>query len=227
MRVILSIACVAVVAAVGGSTATTQTLPIRSTATAKDDLKTLDRVSKQERAQAVQMKRVAKKVGAFRAITWNCQDALGIKRAHAAVSVWALPQSLAYRSWALEQWQQKASSCLKLQQQRTIPSTTDWVTAVKIVQRIYPGTSGWLLYISHREGGWGRFVMNHQGSGAGGWMQFMAGTYYAHNDAAFADARQRGFIVDESWNHWEHPLGQAITAGYMRYTHQDGCHWCL
>jgi hypothetical protein len=173
------------------------------------------------------MRRLAVKVGTFRAITWNCQDALGMKRAEASVSVWALPRSIAYRSWALEQWQSKASSCRTLQKQRTIPTTNDWQTAVALVQRVYPGTSGWLLYISDREGGHGGFVMNHQGSGAGGWMQFMSSTYYAHNDDAYADLRRRGFVVDSSTNSWTHPMGQAITAGYMRYTHQDGCHWCL
>jgi len=108
-----------------------------------------------------------------------------------------------------------------------IPATNDWRTAVTLVQRVYPGTESWLLYISHREGGYGAFVMNHQGSGAGGWMQFMASTYYAYSDAAFAHARSRGFDVPREANTWYSPLGQAITAGYMRYTGRDGCHWCL
>jgi len=147
--------------------------------------------------------------------------------ARASASVWALPRSLGYRQWAASLWRDRAASCEREKAKRTIPTTRDWVTAVRLVQRIYPGTASWLLYISHREGGYGGFVMNHQGSGAGGWMQFMASTYYAHSGAAFADAARRGFIVDRSWNAWTHPLGQAITAGYMRFTHRDGCHWCL
>ena len=109
----------------------------------------------------------------------------------------------------------------------TIPSTNDWRTAVTLAQRPYPGTSDWLLFISAREGGYGPFVMNHQGSGAGGWMQFMSSTFYGYVYSAKADAERRGFsIPDEIWT-WTNPLGQALTAGYMRYTGRDGCHWCL
>jgi hypothetical protein len=162
-----------------------------------------------------------------RAVVWRCQDRLGVSRSRASVSGWALPSSIPYRAWVLDRWQKRSSDCLEALRNRTIPATNDWQTAVALVQRIYPGTAGWLLSISDREGGHGGFVMNHQGSGAGGWMQFMASTYYAHNDDAYADARRRGFIIDPSTNSWTHPLGQAITAGYMRYTGRDGCHWCL
>lgn len=110
---------------------------------------------------------------------------------------------------------------------RAIPYTNDWRTSVRLVQRAYPGTESWLLFISHREGGWGPFVMNHQGSGAGGWMQFMASTFYGYVNAARADFARRGFTVDPRVWTWTHPLGQALTAGYMRYTGRDGCHWCL
>jgi len=126
-----------------------------------------------------------------------------------------------------KRWEQRRERCEQLLSRRSIPASSDWVTSVKLVQRVYPGTADWLLFISRREGGYGGFVMNHQGSGAGGWMQFMSSTYYAYSDRAFADARRRGFIVPESANAWTHPMGQAITAGYMRYVGLDGCHWCL
>ena len=109
----------------------------------------------------------------------------------------------------------------------TLPTTNDWRTAVRITQRVFPGTQDWLLYISHREGGYGPFVMNHQGSGAGGWMQFMASTFYGYNDDARQAVLARGFRVDPAVFVWTHPLGQALTAGYMRYTGRDACHWCL
>jgi hypothetical protein len=111
-------------------------------------------------------------------------------------------------------------------QQRTL-ATNDWRTAVRLTQRVFPGTEDWLLYISDREGGYGPFVMNHQGSGAGGWMQFMASTFYAYSDDARASVRARGFKVDPAVFTWTHPLGQALTAGYMRFFGRDGCHWCL
>lgn len=110
---------------------------------------------------------------------------------------------------------------------RELPATNDWRTSVTLTQRIYPGTESWLLYISHREGGWGGFVMNHQGSGAGGWMQFMSSTFYAYMDSARRDVARHGFQVPANVWTWTHPLGQALTAGYMRYTGRDGCHWCL
>ena len=226
MRVVLAIASATVVALVGGSAATPQTLPIREAQTVQN-VKVEKETAAQQRAQQAQLKRLAQKVATFRTSTWACQDTLGISRTRASASVWALPQSVTYRGWVVEQWQKKAGSCLKVQQQRTIPATNDWVTAVKLVQRIYPGTSGWLLYISHREGGWGGFVMNHQGSGCGGWMQYASSTYWAYSYAAFADAKRRGFIVDDSWNQWTHPMGQAITASYMRFTGRDGHHWDL
>jgi hypothetical protein len=110
---------------------------------------------------------------------------------------------------------------------RTLPATGDWRTAVRITQRVFPGTESWLLYISNREGGWGPFVMNHEGSGAGGWMQFMSGTFYGYSDAARRAVASRGFVVDPDVFEWHDPLGQALTAGYMRFTGRDGCHWCL
>lgn len=115
----------------------------------------------------------------------------------------------------------------KVRMFREIPVTSDWRTAVRLTQRVFPGTESWLLFISHREGGYGGFVMNHQGSGAGGWMQFMASTFYGYVGDAKAAFERKGFIVDPSVWQWTNPLGQALTAGYMRYTGRDGCHWCL
>lgn len=156
--------------------------------------------------------------------TWNCQDDLGIKRSRASVSVWALPMSLGYRAWAADRWKTRAVKCVAALQLRTIPSTGDWSRAVELVQRIYPGTSGWLLSCSSGEGGHGRFVLNHQGSGAGGWMQFLSSTFYSHYRAAFADARAKGFVIDRVHESWYDPIGQAVTAAHMR-THGQSSHW--
>lgn len=180
-----------------------------------------------ERSQQAELRALAKHVTATRVSTWKCQEQLGRERTKAAVDAGSLPQSTAYRRWVVKKWEQRRERCEQLLSRRSIPASGDWVTAVKLVQRVYPGTADWLLYISRREGGYGGFVMNHQGSGAGGWMQFMSSTYYAYSDRAFADARRRGFIVSDSTNAWTHPMGQAITAGYMRYVGLDGCHWCL
>lgn len=156
--------------------------------------------------------------------TWSCQDAIGVQRTKAG-NVLA-PHSVGYRKWQLKVWKARLEGCTTAKNRR-IPTTRDWVTAVNLVQRVYPGTKSWLLYISKREGGHGGFVMNHQGSGCGGWMQFMPSTFYAYNDDAYADVRRRGWRIDHGTSVWTHPLGQAVTAGYMRYTGRDGCHWCL
>ena len=160
-------------------------------------------------------------------LVWRCQDQREIPRTPYSVSPWALPRSHAYRAWTLELWQKRLKKCRLEQQQHTIPTTGDWQTSVRLVQRVFPGTASWLLYISHREGGWGSFKMNYQGSGCGGWMQFMPSTYYAYAPAAFAAVRSRGFTVDPANNDWRSPLGQAITAGYMKWAGREGCHWCL
>lgn len=104
-------------------------------------------------------------------------------------------------------------------------NTNDWKTAVRLTQKPFPGTSAWLMSCSSSEGGHGRFVMNHQGSGAGGWMQFMSGTFYAYVDDAFRSVRARGFKVHPRHRSWYSPLGQALTAGYMRFTGRSRGHW--
>ncbi len=156
--------------------------------------------------------------------TWTCQDKIPEPRT-AAYSPWK-HHSHAFRVAQLNLWTLRLKACRRILA-RSLPNTNDWKTAVNIVQRVYPGTRDWLLFISHREGGYGGFVMNHQGSGAGGWMQFMSSTFYAYNDRAYADVRRRGWRIDPRTNYWQHPLGQAVTAAYMRYVHLDGCHWCL
>lgn len=118
---------------------------------------------------------------------------------------------------------------LRWQIQRTLPSTDNWVAAMRTAQKPFPGTYGWLEFISNREcracytAG---FTMNYRGSGAGGWMQFMSGTFYGYSDEAAAWLGRRGYLFDPAVFDWHNPLGQALTAAYMRYTDQDGCHWC-
>ncbi len=140
---------------------------------------------------------------------------------------------------------------------RELPLTNDWQTAVRLVQRIYPGTASWMLDISDREGGWGPWVWYsgacsdppclwhgyHVGGDnvtgddtVGGWLQFRYSTFAPYWRRAEADLKRRGIIVPDfqmppeggptQYAAWLSPLGQALTAGYMRYTHQDGCHWC-
>lgn len=139
----------------------------------------------------------------------------------------ARPMGAAYRKWVLRLWQERYATCrlLYIETRSLQSSTSDWATAVRLAQKPFPGTASWLLSCSASEGSHGAFVMNRQGSGAGGWMQFMSGTFYGYVDRAFTDARRRGYHVPTRHRSWTSPMGQALTAGYMRYHHLDRGHW--
>jgi len=116
VRVVLAIALSSFVATMCISSASTKTLPIREISdTSKND--TSSKTS-EERAQASQLKRLAKKVSTFREATWECQDTLRLQRTRASTSTWALPQSIAYRTWVVKKWQRNATSCQKIAQER-------------------------------------------------------------------------------------------------------------
>lgn len=104
------------------------------------------------------------------------------------------------------------------------PGYSGWQRAVEEVQKVYPGTKGWLLSCSASEGGWGRWVPNSQGSGAGGWLQFMSGTFWRMYDAAHSEVRSKRFIVPRSAASWYSPLGQAL-AGAWGVTHGRSHEW--
>lgn len=243
LLVVVPVAVVIASVVVGGArTETTMTLPIRVEASVVKKAV----VSRVERRQLVKFRNT---VVVFRRKTWVCQDTLGVKRSRSSSSVWALPTSVPYRQWTAMMWKQRASSCQAALDLRTIPLTSDWVSAVEMVQRIYPGTQDWMLSISDREGGWGRWVWYggrswsgyHIGDdflGAdtvGGWMQFRFSTFDPYWRAAREDLRRRGFVVPvfpdrggpAKYQPWLDPVGQALTAGYMKWSGREGCHWCL
>lgn len=68
-------------------------------------------VTKQQRTQ---LRRAARQVGKLRALTWQCQDTLNIERSRASTSVWALPQSVAYRVWVAKKWVRLAHGCQQI-----------------------------------------------------------------------------------------------------------------
>lgn len=146
---------------------------------------------------------------------------------------WAVPwQRLCTKARAVLRLHQELASIAQTRLDFEISATDNWVRAMGYAQRPFPGTLAWLEFISNREcrACWttpGGFVCNYEGSGACGPMQFMSGTFYGHADDARAWLKDHHYIVDESTWAWQNPLGQALTAAYMRYTHQDGCHWCL
>lgn len=99
-----------------------------------------------------------------------------------------------------------------------LPLTGDWQTAVRVVQRVFPGSSGWLLACSSSEGGHGGFVWRGHGRGGdnipGGWMQYMPSTWRGDFDAALAYARQHGWKFPAAAASHSSPLGQALAAGW-------------
>jgi hypothetical protein len=127
---------------------------------------------------------------------------------------------------------------------RELPIANDWVTAVKIVQRAFPGTESWLLSCSDAEGGHGGFVVygggkyypgaehdhTFHGDMVGGNMQYMWGTFKGHYRHGLDSLRSRGFIVSnmpspDNVQAWLMPMGQAIAAGWARWSGNDNSHW--
>ena len=105
-----------------------------------------------------------------------------------------------------------------------LPPTGDWVVATALADRVFPGTQAWLLSCSSGEGGHGGWVNNYQGSDAGGWMQFMPGTFSSYQGAALAEVTRRGYSYPAEYVGYYAPLGQALVAAWMR-THGESHHW--
>lgn len=114
-------------------------------------------------------------------------------------------------------------------QYKVLPVTFDWNVATSRAERIFPGTKQWLLDCSSGEGGHGRAVWNTEGSGAYGWMQFKQSTYDSYKWAAYQEMLKRGYKLQFPdrfiGNGWGQPLGQALTAAYMRTIGISHVHW--
>lgn len=82
--------------------------------------------------------------------------------------------------------------------------------AVDAAAKEYGVSASWLHACVSSEGGHGGWVMNHQGSGAGGWFQFMESTFYGYVDSA-----RSGNRFPKKYARWDSRVGQAFTAAYM------------
>lgn len=186
------------------------------------------------------------KIREHRSRTWALQRSLG-SRPPIRVSTSRIV-GCKYARWVEGLWWRRSVEWGKRAKFRVLPDVNDWQTAVGIAQRVYPGTSSWLLSCSGAEGGHGAWVWyggrlwsgQHIGNDflgmdtVGGWMQFRFSTFhpyaygYSGDEGAFANVRRRGFRIpvwEGRYDAWLSPLGQALTAGYMRYFHRDGHHW--
>jgi hypothetical protein len=120
------------------------------------------------------------------------------------------------------------------------PGSRAWHKAVDEVQRVFPGTSSWLLSCSAAEGEHGRWV-GYGGQGYSAWLrdsdtvggnlQYRWSTFKGHYRRALEYVRARGFIVPPHLRDpgddraWRSALGQALAGGWARYTGNDDSHW--
>lgn len=123
------------------------------------------------------------------------------------------------------------------------PGNHAWHRSVSEVQRVFPGTESWLLSCSAAEGGHGRWVGYagvsysdglRDSNTVGGPMQFRFGTFTGMWRRAVEHARERGFRIPSELRDrslagktraWRSGLGQALAAGWARYTGNDNSHW--
>lgn len=164
-----------------------------------------------------------------RSQTWRWQDVAGVARTRAAHAE-RRTHSVAFLGWIDRLWLRRRLAAKHYAASHSgLRATGDWATAVAFVQRDWPGSSGWLLSCSSSEGGHGIWIWNggvpYRGptppagsSGAGGWMQYMAGTFRHDYDRALYTARSSRLAVPpRSANSWLSPLGQAFAAGWAYY----------
>lgn len=160
-----------------------------------------------------------------RSMTWHYQDRAGVRRTRTEYAE-RHTQSVPYLRWIDDRWTERMIRAKHLLATGGLPLSNDWQTSVRLVQRTFPGTAGWLLSTSSGEGGWGGCVWNggapcssaNRGSGAAGWLQYMSGTFYSHLGSALAYARSHHLpTIPVSARTWFSPLGQAFAGGW-------GCH---
>jgi hypothetical protein len=183
-------------------------------------------------------------VAYFRGKTWSVQRRIPVALTPTNYAE-RHTKSVAFVHWIKHRWNVRWHRAKHRLAAHLLPYTGDWATAVQIVQRVWPGTSSWLLSCSGGEGSHGGWVWNgglpytaggpptsYSGgyrtapagsSGAGGWMQFMLGTFTGSLRAALADAWQRHLAVPaRAARSWVSPLGQAFAAGWARFHHATG-----
>jgi hypothetical protein len=204
----------------------------------------------QDRERSTEQLRAGRQaVAYFRQKTWGVQRRIPVPLTptNYAERRWRSPAAL---HWLRHRWNVRWHRAQHVLAAHRLPLTNDWATAVRIVQRVWPGTADWMLSCSRGEGGYGGWVWNGPGhgipyagsltpppgsSGAGGWMQFMRGTFTGTFSRALAEARQRHWhlpalrgLPPVPWGTpaivraWLSPLAQAFAAGWARYHHATG-----
>lgn len=187
--------------------------------------------------------------------TWEHQDAVDLNRTRTSYAE-RQTRSHAYLKYLRHLWSQRSYRAWKTRRHLERITLRDvayngrvdpWPTVVQEVQRVFPGTSSWLLSCADAEG-WGPGLTRWIGyagvpystwlrdsNTVGGPMQFRFGTFTGMFRRGYEYLRARGFRTEEHLRHasstealtvaWRSALGQAIAAGWARYTGNDNSHW--
>lgn len=161
---------------------------------------------------AKQCPSAVKGVDFYKQATWKWQNYFGIKHQKTSHRTIA---SCKYGTWVAKLWRKRAWELRDLSRSYE-RANSDFNRASIIANQIFPTISTERLWNrADAEGGHGLWVWNRYGSGAGGWFQFMEGTYYGRSYEAFSVAHAKGFPVPSRYNSFYSMLGQNITAAYM------------
>lgn len=161
------------------------------------------------------------------------------------------PKGCAHTLWTAKLWRERARAARvaynKWLNSRYVLQDTPfgvranaWYNAIDEVQGPFPGTESWLLSCSAAEGGHGRWV-GYSGVGystwlrdsdtVGGPMQFRWSTFKGMYRRALENVLSRGYKVPAYLRNsdnditWRSALGQALAAGWARWTGNDDSHW--
>ena len=173
----------------------------------------------------------------FRSLTWQRQLARGGDVATRSPVV--LGKTCRWSRYAASEWQARARSARwsleRWQETRTLQAET-WLQAVDVVQRVFPGTKGWLLACSdaesnhHRWVGYGGVPYStwlRDSDTVGGYLQFRFSTFTGMYRRAVEDVLGYGYRVPRAdlTTAWRSALGQALAGGWARWSGNDNSHW--
>lgn len=122
-------------------------------------------------------------------------------------------------------WKAEQARVCRLVPGRYARAERSFFWSTRFVDRLWPGQylGAWASTCASSEGGHGGFVMNHQGSGAGGWLQFLSSTFYGIIGSAIAEAHAAGAThLPASASSWYSPLGQALAGAAMIHHNRRG-----
>lgn len=186
--------------------------------------------------------------------TWTHQDAVDLNRTRTSYAE-RHTHSRPYLKWLRQLWSQRAYRAWKTRvkiERLTLrdfafgPGNDAWPRAVREVQRVFPGTEPWLLSCSDAEGwspGFDKWVgfdgvpystWLRDSNTVGGPMQYRFRTFTGMFRHGLDFVLERGFRVarelrdrslEGKTRAWRSALGQAIAAGWARYTGNDDSHW--